>query len=222
MLPNDCIEQWRAVEGWPHYEVSDLGRVRSRGRMQGMKLRTATNGYQMVMLTDKPRRQNICVHQLVLRAFAGREPDGYECRHLDGNKSNNRLSNLKWGTPAENGQDRIEHGTQSRGEHRYNAKLTDELVRWIREQAASGRDYASIASECGMKENRVAKATTGRVFKHIGKQVAKRNPVKLTVEMVAEIRRLSSEGRTNVAIAAGFGIKACTVSLIVHGRRWKL
>lgn len=173
MLPN-IVELWRPVEGWHGYEVSSMGRVRSRKCMQGMKLRTATNGYIMVMLTQAPRRQNVCVHQLVLRTFVGLEQPGQECRHLDGDKTNNRLENLRWGTPDENGADRIRHGTQSRGEHRYNAKLTDSLVLWIREQAATGRTYCDIASDCGLNPTRVARAATGKVFAHVGNATPKR------------------------------------------------
>lgn len=49
------------------------------------------------------------VHRLVLRAFVGACPPGQVCRHLNGDKKDNRLSNLAWGTLLENRQDRTRH-----------------------------------------------------------------------------------------------------------------
>lgn len=51
------------------------------------------------------------VHLLILEAFQGPRPEGTVTRHLDGDKTNNRLSNLRRGTPAENSQDAMRHGT---------------------------------------------------------------------------------------------------------------
>jgi hypothetical protein len=53
-----------------------------------------------------------------------------QCRHLDGNRSNNRLDNLAWGTPLENGADKARHGT-AKGERNGRAKLTAAKVRRI-------------------------------------------------------------------------------------------
>jgi hypothetical protein len=50
------------------------------------------------------------VHQLVAEAFHGSRPDGLVIRHLDGDKMNNRATNLRYGTSSENAQDRLEHG----------------------------------------------------------------------------------------------------------------
>jgi len=48
----------------------------------------------------------------MLAAFHGEKPDGYEARHLDGDKLNNHPSNLAWGTHSENECDKMKHGTQ--------------------------------------------------------------------------------------------------------------
>lgn len=50
---------------------------------------------------------------MVLRAFVGEPPAGHECRHLDGDRQNNALDNLAWGTRAENVADTIRHGRHS-------------------------------------------------------------------------------------------------------------
>lgn len=50
------------------------------------------------------------VHRLVIETFQGPPPfDGLVCRHLDGNRQNNNLDNLRWGTPRQNALDTAEH-----------------------------------------------------------------------------------------------------------------
>lgn len=96
-------ERWLPAAGFEgRYEISDAGRVRN---LHGLVLKTSrTNkGYLRVL--------GRFVHRLVLEAFIGPCPSGMECRHLDGNPSNNRLENLLWGTPLENANDRRRHGT---------------------------------------------------------------------------------------------------------------
>lgn len=108
-------EEWRAVVGFPDYEVSNHGRVRSLDRIKvyyregvrvsrrhrGRILRAGTmqSGHQFVELGKGNGR---CVHVLVLQAFVGEAPPDHECCHWDDDPGNNRLENLRWGTRSEN------------------------------------------------------------------------------------------------------------------------
>ena len=101
-------ETWNPIEGYPRYEVSDFGRVRSldypvhyrrengaewsrieRGRV--LKPRRLPNGYLRVCLGADYEDY---IHRLVLLAFVGPCPEGMQCAHDDGDRGNNRLSNL--------------------------------------------------------------------------------------------------------------------------------
>jgi hypothetical protein len=55
------------------------------------------------------------VHVLVAAAFLGPCPDGQEVRHLDGDKLNNCLDNLIYGTRSENNLDTVRHGHHKKG-----------------------------------------------------------------------------------------------------------
>src|SRR5512139_228904 len=120
------IEEWRPVVGFPGYEVSSHGRVRSLDRTvvrsDGIPQRVkscvlrptpTSEGYLRVGLRHDGTERKKGVHVLVATAFHGPCPDGLECRHLNGDPADNRPDNLLWGTPSENTLDRVRHGTHS-------------------------------------------------------------------------------------------------------------
>lgn len=116
-----ALEAWRAIPGQERaYEVSDFGGARSLPRVitrsndvtqtvPGRTLRPVTgkNGYQSIVLPGRDRR---LLHRLVLLTFVGPCPEGMEGCHNDGDKLNNRLSNLRWDTRSSNAKDRTAHG----------------------------------------------------------------------------------------------------------------
>lgn len=73
------------------------------------------------------------VHILVAMVFFGPKSDSLVVRHLDCNKHNNNLDNLKYGTPKENSQDSIALGRQAKGENAlFSNKLKKCEVQFIR------------------------------------------------------------------------------------------
>lgn len=111
--PDAADESWLDVPDWLGYQVSSLGRVRTlKGRSPRILAgNTRRWGYQWMHLFNDGRKRAIAVHTLVLLAFVGPRPEGMECRHLDGDPTNNRPTNLAWGTHTENNRDRVRHGT---------------------------------------------------------------------------------------------------------------
>jgi hypothetical protein len=114
----DCTypgERWLPVVGYERfYMVSDFGRVhgiRRKGSRGGiLKPRTGKYGHQHVNLFADGVSRSKHVHRIVMDAFVGPLPEGMETRHLDGDATNNALSNLAYGTSAENHLDMIRHG----------------------------------------------------------------------------------------------------------------
>lgn len=58
----------------------------------------------------RPRRRDRAMHTMVLEAFVGPRPVGLYGCHNDGDPANNRLTNLRWDTPASNTADKVMHG----------------------------------------------------------------------------------------------------------------
>ena len=138
-------ERWRKVPGWSAYEVSDQGRVRRAGRLLGGTV--DAGGYRRAHLSLPGRvKQKRGFHQLVLVAFRGSPRRGQVARHRNGRSTDNRLTNLRWGTTLENQQDRIRHGTDQR--RRCRPHLSHKTVRAIRESKATWKTLVRRFGVC--------------------------------------------------------------------------
>lgn len=102
-------ERWLQAVGFPGYEVSDFGRVRRTGRriLRSFPFNRKTRGdrnYLGVCLSVEGKVTKIAVHSLVARAFLGPQDPSMEVDHIDGDRTNARLTNLEYVTPSENSQ----------------------------------------------------------------------------------------------------------------------
>lgn len=151
-MSDDTREEWRPVAEFKgEYEVSDLGRVRSLDRIiicrnsrgtgtherrhRGRMLRPIPDGhgYVTVKLGSSGGHH---IYVLVLEAFVGPRPEGLDGCHGPGGCSDDRLTNLSWGTRAKNnGADRWRDGTALAGARNHQAKLTWADVDEIRRRA---------------------------------------------------------------------------------------
>lgn len=115
-------EVWSPIPGLEgQYEVSNAGRVRSLDRIihpEGRKpyfragkmltpRPTPSEGYLIVTL---PHGRTGRVHRLVADAFVPGRADGLEVCHSNGDKTDNRASNLRWDTHSSNMRDVVQHG----------------------------------------------------------------------------------------------------------------
>ena len=136
-------EEWRPIPGYEsRYEVSSQGRIRSLlwDRPRILRQCLCGKGYPKVILVHEDGgHSNEMTHRLVLFAFKGAPPAGKPCAlHWDGSMTNNALANLRWGSYLENSSDARRHGTELKGEDRWNAKLTEADVRQIRHKVLDG------------------------------------------------------------------------------------
>jgi hypothetical protein len=174
------VERWLAVPGFEgFYEVSSHGRVRSCERSNthfnkrvGVMTRCrraqikspsgGPNGYLSVRLYRDGRAHAFSVHALVCRAFLGERPSGQEVRHLDGERHNNRLDNLAYGTKAENAADRRAHGRQLSGRAHPWFKFSDDVVKAVRADRANGLFFYQIAERHGVSRSQVVNMCSGK------------------------------------------------------------
>jgi len=162
-------EEWRQIPSFPDYLASNMGRVR-RSRPSPHKAMKAdamspcvdSKGfYNRVCLRKDGWSKAVTVHSVVAEAFIGPKPAGLMVNHKDGNKKNNRASNLEYVTNSENQRHahRLGLSKPKRGDEHANAKLTENDVRKIMllEGALKQTEIAKLF--------RVSKPTINRIFR---------------------------------------------------------
>lgn len=97
------MEEWREIQEFPNYSISNLGNVMNNKTNRPMKL-SIKCGYYHVSLTNKDCRKGCKVHRLVALAFIQNLENKTDVNHIDKNKLNNNVSNLNWMTRKENNQ----------------------------------------------------------------------------------------------------------------------
>lgn len=100
-------EEWRIIQDYPNYSVSNLGRVRNdkTGRiLKPISFGARGKEYKQVFLFrgSCASRKSFRVHRLVATAFIPNPESKPEVNHLDGNHYNNAVSNLEWTSHTEN------------------------------------------------------------------------------------------------------------------------
>jgi hypothetical protein len=149
---------WKLIPGFPRYEVSSCGQVRSL-RYKGTRvIRAVTpivgmDGYRKISIYNRSgQRKTKRIARLILGSFLGPCPKGMQAAHLNGVRTDDRLENLVWATSKTNHAQMREHGTSGIGERNPKAKLSEEDVRNIRASYASGSmDGVQLASHYGVR-----------------------------------------------------------------------
>jgi hypothetical protein len=168
-------EIWRDIPGYEgRYQASTMGHIRSVTRYIAGRSRNGTpfvrkcigvtlqpgryckSGHVSVILGRRTSGKQ--VHRLIALTYLGDVPEGKEVLHNNGDPTDNRLCNLRYGTRTENILDVYRAG------RRWRALNTDD-VQEIRGYLLAGETGAAIARRMRISQSCVSAVKTGRTFK---------------------------------------------------------
>lgn len=90
------------IKDYPNYSINEKGEVKSIYVSKILKPRTAGRGYYCYQLRNENGVKNEYIHRLVAKTFIPNPHNLPQVDHIDGNKSNNNVSNLRWVSNYEN------------------------------------------------------------------------------------------------------------------------
>ena len=175
-------EEWKGLPDFIGYEVSSYGNLRTylsangKGGLRATarpvtQYPTPKKEYLRVKLIGHDGKPvDMPVHQAVLFAFHGPRPTPeHDSCHGDGNARNNHWRNLRWDTKQANADDRVNHGTQVRGEAVGLSVLTETQVLEIRKalphwKKGMGREFAI---KFGVGDSAIHSVKVGQTWKHV-------------------------------------------------------
>lgn len=96
-------EEWKELENYSNYLISNKGRVWSKRKCVIMKTYEQNSGYLMLnIVNDEGCSKKWLLHRLIASTFIPNRENKPYINHKDGNKYNNAITNLKWATCSEN------------------------------------------------------------------------------------------------------------------------
>ena len=157
------------------YRVTENGHMMSPSG-KSLSLKAASGRYPTVTVTENGITYNVAAHRLAAYCFYGREvfKEGLLVRHLNGNVSDIRKSNIALGTYTDNSMDRPLHQRVSTAvagrkaqKRPHNAKFTPEQVRYIRHQREKGQTLQAIADKFGVSRQAIHRIVKRKYYSDV-------------------------------------------------------
>ena len=162
-------EIWKPVKGFEnYYKISNTGKIFSikKGRLKATSYNQ--DGYERTSLfVHTKKTKHASIHRLVAEAFIPNPNNYTDVNHIDGNKKNNRISNLEWCTRSYNRYHAFKLGLASNaGERNPAAKLTVQDVIYIRKYYKSS-NVRELSKMFNINRTRIWAIATGKSWRSV-------------------------------------------------------
>lgn len=146
------MEKWVDAIDYPMYEVSDCGRIRNKKTGRILKSYIDKHGYPRLTLRKNKVQYPVKVHRVEATSFYGRH-EGMDVNHIDGDKTNNNLSNLEFCTRKENIRHAFVNGLKS---------PSREMPIMVVETGKTFRSIRECSRSEGYDESAICKCLSGK------------------------------------------------------------
>ena len=163
-------EQWKMLNEFPSYEISNKGRLRRKLTVEYRILNPYSAGWGYREFSFVKKGKKVCrkIHRLVLENFIGACPLGYQTNHKDGNRDNNEVENLEWVTPEYNIKHAYKKGLKTNvGIMNPRAKLKEGEVWLIKKLLHEGVKRKTICSMFKIGHDHLYNISSGKIWNYI-------------------------------------------------------
>lgn len=201
-------ELWLVADKFPDYYVSSHGNVMStKQKVIILKPTINSSGYLRVRPMVNNRPIDVYVHTLVAETFIGKRPTGLVIDHIDGNKTNNTHTNLRYVSKEENEQYAKSLGLRDKkGLDHPGSRLITESLHTIRDLYKNTElTITELAIFSSVSEVCIRHAIRGSIYgmEPLHKQNKRRVRFRhMTMDEKAKIDRLRKAGKSLLFIAA--------------------
>lgn len=169
------IEIWKSIKEYNGvYKVSNSGFIKrvvpcakATARQIGF---TESSGYKSVVLCKNKIKAKFRIHRLVALYFIGKPPKNKQCvNHIDGNPTNNSVTNLEYCSPKENTRHAIETGLwKNKGIDHWKSRLKEKDIKYIREIYKTGKvTQTYLAKKYKVTQTAICSIINKKLWKHL-------------------------------------------------------
>lgn len=141
------------IEGYKNYKITDQGEVINANSDHTMKKQINNCGYYRVELSRLGKQKKYFVHRLVAAAYIPNKDNLPQVNHLNGDKLDNRASNLEWCTASQNHKHSYKYlnrpVTKLFDTNNGATKIKKEDIPWLIERKKT-TTYRALALELGV------------------------------------------------------------------------
>jgi len=145
-----------------NYLVFENGDIINQKTNKKLKPQNNGNGYLKVTLTIEGKQVQKYVHRLVAELYL--LDKSIQVNHIDGDKSNNHISNLEWVTNSENQKHAHRIGLKKNGNKLWNGKFSQEDINSIKKMDLEGVKRKDIAIHFNCSKSTISDILNGKRY----------------------------------------------------------
>jgi hypothetical protein len=157
------IEEFLPIKDYPNYKASNYGYIYSIKTNRKLKPFISNSGYETISLCCDGKSKKFMVHRLIALTFLNKN-NKMQVNHKDGNKLNNKVTNLEWCTSSLN----IKHAyknkliKQPNGENHFRSKISNEQYKELLSLIQKGLKLKEISKKYNISESYVCHIKNGK------------------------------------------------------------